>query len=523
METSTSSSLYSLVPARSIQRHHLTAAHDRFVCGLAALSQVVLHHISIADVANLRQVSCKVSMRTTQHMPYIQIRLSRNSTQEYVNAWSQTTKGLQHVQTIHIHMVGRIAPDLFESAMQVLSQRGVVKELHLLGVRSHHRDTLLGESETSCTACLPSLVPLCCVLGTLKTLVVKDLMVGHVADDMQKMAQKASRDWQLHNLTLHLRQAIGTVSDMLHLSVGLVSAAQAFPHLQRYDIDVSGVRCSEDIVLNNPDTKELDAVSQRHNQLLTTALAAAMAGSVRQLQQLKDLRVTGLPDPWSADTTPSAALLAAWLPPQKYEDVSPAVLDILQSVPFAEAAEALCVMENLGCWLLQQQQSLQQFLLGCGHWNMTWQQQRDKQQKASSSQGCATRNYEDSLALTAPQSALTVTPAARVCAGFNAILTRIYRLQRSGAVHPRASNTILQHQFLRSLSYYSPQPTSVLMHTITSCHLTLCHEQLGDNSLAQLLRLMSSLKELKARSILQTLCKCLHRFDAGFVIGSVPT
>lgn len=454
---------------------------------LCMYMQALLKHVTHEDITKLRQVSSNVSIRTTQHLPHLHLRLSKYSTQEYLDAWCQATQRLAHVSTIHIHIIGRIAPELWDSVMQLLSQRGSVKELHLLGVKSSCRPNCLDDTEASCTACLPTLHSISHLQPTLKILVIKDVAVERLAADMQKLVQETAGEWQLQSLTLHVTESDKAASDVMQFSAILLSVAQLFPRLQKVDLAVPELRFKPPHVRDEADPAVLPSQHQMRHQLPAIATTAALAGAVRQLRHLQVLRVTGLPDPWKAAVIPDADTTAVIV-----ETLSSAAATVdpetgstfrrvpLQSLPFPAAAEALETMDSLSWWLLQQQTQLSHLLLGCGNWTMSWQNCQQQQQVPEGSAHGATSELQG-----------TALPLVDIRAHYYT-----YKLLDTAAA--QSYDTVLK-DFLHRLSYYSNRPTHDLCCLISSLHITLVGHQLGDESLAELLRMLPSLKELKVR------------------------
>lgn len=71
-----------------------------------------------------------------------------------------------------------------------------------------------------------------------------------------------------------------------------------------------------------------------------------------------------------------------------------------------------------------------------------------------------------------------------------------YKLHESAAA--QSYDTVLE-DFLHRVSYYSFRPKHDLLCFVSSLHMTLVGQQLGDGSLAELLRMMRSLKKLQVR------------------------
>ncbi|WIA40576.1 hypothetical protein OEZ86_013917 [Tetradesmus obliquus] len=137
---------------------------DAFLQELPASAfQAVLQHLQGPDFASLRLINHCISSRAAA-APYITLRLSASTTREQLRAWARATRRLQHAPSIHIICCGCISPAVFDAALELLSLRGNVRELHLIGSP--------GSAPASAphAASLPTLKPLNRLAPRLKTL-----------------------------------------------------------------------------------------------------------------------------------------------------------------------------------------------------------------------------------------------------------------------------------------------------------------------------------------------------------------
>lgn len=135
-------------------------------------SQAVLQHVDITDHTSLRLVSHSVCQRINQHTPYLTLLLSEKTSISQVQQWFQATQRLQHVSSLHIHINSDISAEMFELAIQLLSQRSSnIRELHLLESGVAH-SAIITER-----ASIPSLQHLQHLLGSLQTLVIQNISV----------------------------------------------------------------------------------------------------------------------------------------------------------------------------------------------------------------------------------------------------------------------------------------------------------------------------------------------------------
>lgn len=162
--------------------------------------QAVLRQLSSQDYASLRQVSRTVSKHTTQHVPYISMLLSENSSADQLQQWCQATSNMQHPSSIHVFLAGVISADLFDLAIQQLSQRNCpVTELHI-SASAGDKDNI--------AVCTATLQPLQHLLPHLHTLVIEGAAIrdlpNAIRSDLHHLAAEAAtaKTWPLQNLTL---------------------------------------------------------------------------------------------------------------------------------------------------------------------------------------------------------------------------------------------------------------------------------------------------------------------------------
>lgn len=84
---------------------------------------VLSHHV------NLRQVSQAVSKHTTQHLPYITMRLAEFSSvllsNDQLQQWYQATRQLQHVTIVRPLVSSSVTAEIFHYAVELLLQQSV--------------------------------------------------------------------------------------------------------------------------------------------------------------------------------------------------------------------------------------------------------------------------------------------------------------------------------------------------------------------------------------------------------------
>lgn len=514
----------------------------------------MIHKVANHDTATLRQVSRAICQRTTQHVPYIILRLSDSSSRDQLQQWCHTTQHFQHVVSIHILITGTIPAQVFEQTMQLLLERkDMITELHLLAAAAMP----WAITSSSKHARVSTLQPLQHVIGQLKTLVIKGILVANMARDMRQLAASAALaegNWQLQQLTLCVLWHQGQPSHWYQFSTAIRQLTAAVPNLQRLEICVPflGVRakpqcsfqkgsiiipsdnqgtiyCFENstnssnghdaagdaavVAAVQPDANDqedeaahdADEFLPSNNFELNAAckLLAAVAGladAVLQLQHLKVLVVTGLPDIWqpqapgvSFTTMVEMAAAAGYVP-----------LDIERLQSVAAAAAAFVTMDDYGCWLLQHHPALKKVHISNRqtNWEMSWQRQQLEQSQNQSHGGssccrdglsvhtcaaCNTGKQQSAAAaaaepVSAPRRLSEITTARFVCSKDD------------------SDSSAVLHTAHHQITCYS-RPDNSISHVpdalcqIISCDIVVYHHQA--NGLAEALRSMKSLKHLK--------------------------
>lgn len=361
-------------------------------CGrLSAVVQAVLDHISSKDHASLRRASRSTCERTTQHVPYIILHLSKCSTSEQLQQWCHVTKQLHHVTSIHVCVFGSISANLLNLTMQLLAQHFKnIKELHLLGVDddSNNNNTKAGRSDDNDPAAhVITLQPLRHLIARLKVLVIEGLTVQDIAGDLQQLAAAAvarhgeGGAWQLQSLTLAVewgyeRQPEGQGDFRARLGrckqtpwpaflLFWSSLLKAFPSLTQLNIQLPTWVLFE--FKSAGDVYERMKADSLCHQFTKVATIAAVANLVLQLKHLKVLTLTDIPDVWgncngisyrepaigTAATGARGSGLAQPAVDGLHACLSNGLLPSLSA-----AAAAFETMDDFGCWLLQHHPAL---------------------------------------------------------------------------------------------------------------------------------------------------------------------
>lgn len=470
------------------------------------LLQAILDQLPLEQYHVLRQVSKAVCQRTTQHVPYITLRLSDSSSTEQVQQGCQLMQGLSPVGKIHIDIAVEVATEVFELAMQLLSQRSTpVTELHLLSFYGHGN-----------VASLQSLQHL---LPNLQTLVIRGITVDDLVRDLQQLAAAAAADsfegWPLQSLTLEW-------NNQCHwklYSAAVQHLATAFPNLQQLDIRVPDIgfylepipQLEDAAAMTENDLALLDpkhlifcscgldsaamyvfshpeytpAAIEREAATAAVAAIASLANAMIQLKQLQTLTVTEVPDIWrlrtrddSSEPPVAAVAIAAAAP----DTIIQAGSGLLPSA----AAAAFSTLEDLGCWLLQHHPKLLDLRIctdeaavkgkGC---SLSWQCNR-KLQPAGSHQTPLIAGSSNSSKLTPIDMS--------VAAGVE------HYLHRYSAT-----------DFADQLSHYSSRPADDVMGHISSLALKIVYSDCL--ILPDLLENLKSLKHLEVSWIHSTLTR----------------
>lgn len=140
--------------------------------------QAILRVLSPRDHAHLRQVSHATRSLTSTFVPFITLQLSESSSTDQLQQWNTATMQMQHVPSVYVLIAGAVQSHVFSAAMQLLSQRPAVKELHLLPARA---------SRSECH--IESLQPVAQLAAQLNTLVIADVTV--VLQDLEQLVAAA--------------------------------------------------------------------------------------------------------------------------------------------------------------------------------------------------------------------------------------------------------------------------------------------------------------------------------------------
>lgn len=514
--------------------------HTASVFGVPSLScycciQAVLHHLGRQDYASLRQVSRSTCEDITRHIPhihepYISLLLSQKTSSRQVAQWFQATRCFQHVSSIHVLIEGHVPTELFEQAMELLSERTDVTELHLQAFIAF--DTTKQQQK----ACLTTLQPIKHLLPRLKTLALKDITIIMPYTLQQLIAAAPATGWQLQCLfistphwcqtrRIHLTEFSSTLHNLtrafpnlrqLHLQVPEVDSGSIVVRKEAYDGTAAAVNLAviptadayEDRLGRYPCTSQQAEVAK-------VALTAAIANAVLQLKFLESLTICDMPDIWilsSNEENPTALTMAAEMPEEKVAFANLVLNGELSSV--RAAAAVFDTLDDCGCWLLQQHINLTKLSITTAetNWKMSWWQQ-DVQPNPALGQ-TTTTTINSNVAINGSQltgggtrtNQAAATPNRaniQMCVDVASCdFTCAPDLQHEMiAPHGGANHNLLRSAFIRDLRMYSLRPAPFLLCNTSSCNLELLLEH--TESLAGLLADMKSLKVLKVRCAMQ--------------------
>lgn len=522
--------------------------------------QAVLQQLSSQDHASLRLVSKAVSKRTTERLPCVTLQLTYSSSAEQLQQWVWVTRPFQHVHSIHVHVAGAVSAGLFELAMQLLSQRYHITELHLLA-------RVVSDVDVDRTAAfLPSLQPISALMSHLQTLIIVGIAVRKMADELDQIAAAApGGGWPLQSLSLDtewvhfenpeltsyvcLWQAFSDA--MMHMqlnssfpqlqtlairipAVGVNDISPAADDLQRdketdiHNMDATDVLIGDYWSYLSLELEEMNFKAQAASALV--AALAALANAVLQMKGLRFLTITGAPDIWRPIQTAlgdegdsSSAADALWLGPavaiaanlavQRGGSVTAEAARTSASCRAGQlssvsaAAAVFSTMDDYGCWLLQHHPGLEQLHVSCAHisrWSMFWRKQQQQHSVASSSSSGALLAGTAAELLVAAVDWHADPLISRPATG-PAETTSDYKDNISSS----ASET-LSTAFKQYLSHYSSRPDVYFRRRLNSCKLRLDHWQVA--GLADLLGDLKSLKHLEVGVLWCRSWAALHRF-----------
>lgn len=307
-----------------------------------------------------------------------------------------------------MHVTGAISAGVFELAMQLLSQRSAVTELHLLDAGTVH--TSLDTSR----ARMVSLQPLQCILCSLQTLVIRGVSVGNLPNDLQCLAATAVRQggWQLQHLALDAEwthpRSLSCASDPTPclwstFSTAVMNLAASFPRLQQLALRMPPIGLMVKRAQNVPSepVEAFDALSRSSGPLpifaegskLSSAAAllsavAGLADAVLQLSSLEILTVSDAPDIWNvreSSLVGNTASVVATVATDASTDQGAAAADAFfgktQLTTATAAAKAFETLDDVGCWLLQQHRVLKQANIKTAftQCSMSWRRRSQRQ------------------------------------------------------------------------------------------------------------------------------------------------
>lgn len=159
-------------------------------------SQVVLQRLTHNEHASLLQVSKSISGITLQHAPYIVMRLSSSTREEYLQQLLKASKQLQQVPGIHKCISGAVPAARFNLAVQLLAQKfKQVGVLQLHGVNDRAKGyefRSVGRDNAASEARITTLQPITLLMPQLLSTVVVDVAVCDIARNLRQFAGAAS-------------------------------------------------------------------------------------------------------------------------------------------------------------------------------------------------------------------------------------------------------------------------------------------------------------------------------------------
>lgn len=324
--------------------------------------QAALHHLDLQDHISLRLINHSVCKRATQQISCISMRLTEASSDEQLSQWHQATRQLQHVTSIHVHVAGKVTAEVFDSAMQLLSQSfNKVSELHLLGEDAVRYSWGLDAYKAS----IPTLQPLSHLIGNLEILVVADIAIANIAHDLENLAaSEATGGRQLRRLSLQWSYPEDTL--WFEFQKAMQQLPRTFPELQQLQV------WYPQLVIKPLEAVDADAIADQlcgetgrpwsppgDEHLVRSAMIAAVANAVMQMECLESMSIAYAPDMWES---------SMWVPPlgpcEPADAAGTAVVDAtldggtLNSASAAVAA--FPTLDHTGCWLLQHHGSLRE-------------------------------------------------------------------------------------------------------------------------------------------------------------------
>lgn len=538
----------------------LICAYIPFVLFLHLLfcgSQAVLQHVDITDHTSLRLVSHSVCKRINQHIPYLTLRLSEQTSISQVQQWFQATQRLQHVSSLHIHINGEISAEMFELAIQLLSQRSSsIGELHLLESGVAH-SAIITER-----ASIPSLQPFQQLLGSLQTLVIQNISIKDLPSDLQNLAAAATTTaaataatlatpaaqggWKLQHLTLDVEWLHPWCSSGVQeptpclwstFSTAMLNLIAAFPHLNQLTIRMPpiGLRMTEVIYYDDGSVAHsVDEVPEalRFMKKCSTVFSnmpwdwrvsaaaaavsavAALVNAAVQLNSLEVFKVTDVPDIWNAQeyhevegasyglrmtTATALSLLKAGASTAARAAVADEFFsnaDQLSSA--AQAVEVLKTLDDAGCWLMQQHQKLKEasFDTAVTGWHMWWRWQQQQQQQQPSVE-CVSSSV---CCNTTAVELYTVNLPLDVMHLYQSAVASLAAHVESGSCSSNDSSSICQwfsSLLTGQLSHYSFRPADEVLHHLSSCSLQVS----GDEDQQVIVSFLSGCKSLELLSV----------------------
>lgn len=501
--------------------------------------QALVGKVQSQDLASLRGVSRSLCKRTTEHIPYVELRLCEGSTTDQLQQWRSATTRMQHAKTVTVLIHNGVRGDVFDSMMHMLSDCMNISSLYLYASNSHNSSSCTSCSSSGSRAHVPTLLPIKHLLGQLESLTIQGVIFDDLATDLWQLEAAASAGlpgggWSLKYLDIEAIWSSASCSyslpwqlcaaSLMHLTKAFSSLTELFITIPQLDY-FAGPLSTDPEPPSTPELRGSAGSVDSHvaGQLAQVAVVAALANAVVQLQSLEVLAVSKVTDIWcpgwmTGSETSSAAVTAAMVPSSRAAFADVALADgALRSTK--EAAAAFRTLDDCGCWLLQQHPKLDCMRLevtgSYGGTKMTWnkQQQEEKPTVAAA--------YSSRGRGSAPDSCNTTPPAAIARAAATPLLCNLRVYHAADQSYPcyqphtqcdsdsqadsddssgnnrkwLVNNKPLTDSILRRLDPFSWRPAVKVLSKISSLRLRL--KAADVSNLADLLDNLNSLRYLE--------------------------
>lgn len=477
-----------------------------------------------------------VSRLTKQHIPSV-LRLSDTTTTHELQQWCQATRLLHHVAIIHLHITTDIPAEVFELALQLLSQHASITELRILAapVEADYTSTYQRKS------IIPTQQPLMYLLPRLHTLVVEGVGVQNLAEDLQQLAAAAPSEtgWPLRSLQIEFYGCSIDGVPWLAFRSALLHLSDAFPHLRILSMQLPSMGPRNIIrardLVNYQVVAPGVAVAMAMDTIFSTVLGrsyvppgcaekywrelqlsdfaglAVLAYAVQRLKFLEVLTVTEVPDVCDPcyvcliaenilSHTEQSSLAGVPVKVRMAAVVDAMVHSGLLPPTASAAAMNFQCFDSYGSWMLQQHPTLHELHLSTV--DRTWIPDRVAMSWRKQQQLQISHILNSSMFGNHPKCSSS-RPSAD-CVGLDGIKWCVDYVRYKYGVprdDPGITPDILS-QFVDTLAgLYSARPAPVLMQHISSCQLQLHKARVGGlPGLTELLDGLESLKHLQVRS-----------------------